>query len=71
MAKTPCIKRSIVVDGRKTSVSLEAPFWDRFKSLADRRKVTLSDLAGDLKRARTGNLSSSIRVFVLEEIARM
>jgi predicted DNA-binding ribbon-helix-helix protein len=63
--KTAVIKRSIVVDGHKTSVSLEDEFWNGLCELADRENVTLSTLVGQIDHDRTScNLSSSIRVFV-------
>ena len=42
--KSPIIKRSVNINGHKTSVSLEAPFWVELKSIAAERKVTLGDL---------------------------
>ena len=67
MMKSSIVKRSIVIDGHKTSVSLEDAFWKGLKEIADDRNVTLSDLVSmiDADR-RQGNLSSAIRVFVLE-----
>jgi len=61
------IKRSIVIDGRKTSVSLESAFWSDLKEIAGSQRVTLSELVGAIDaRRRQGNLSSAIRLFVLE-----
>jgi predicted DNA-binding ribbon-helix-helix protein len=66
--KSPVIKRSIVVAGHKTSVSLEDAFWKAFKEIADERQLTLSDLVGDIDADRQeGNLSSAIRLFVLRQ----
>jgi len=64
--KSSVIKRSIVIEGHKTSVSLENEFWDTMKMIAIQRKLTLSELAAliDAKREQ-GNLSSAIRLFVL------
>jgi predicted DNA-binding ribbon-helix-helix protein len=64
---SPGIKRSIVVAGHKTSVSLEDAFWKGLKDIAEGRRTTLSDLvaASDTER-RQGNLSSAIRLFVLD-----
>jgi predicted DNA-binding ribbon-helix-helix protein len=65
--KSPVIKRSIVVAGRKTSVSLEDAFWDGLKEIAYKRRMTLSALAGTIQAQRQqANLSSAIRLFVLE-----
>ena len=65
--KSPVIKRSIVVAGHKTSVSLEDAFWKGLKEIADDRDVTLSDLVSTIDTDRQqGNLSSAIRLFVLD-----
>jgi len=61
------IKRSIVIAGHKTSVSLEDGFWSGLKEIAAARRSTLSDLVGSIDTGRTGgNLSSAIRLFVLD-----
>jgi len=61
------IKRSIVVAGRSTSVSLEDAFWGSLKEIARNRNMTLADIIGHINGQRDhGNLSSSIRLFVLE-----
>lgn len=65
--KSPVIKRSIVIAGHKTSVSLEDAFWRGLKELALSRHVTLSDLVAAIDSERQlGNLSSAIRLFVLD-----
>ena len=65
--KSPVVKRSIVVAGHKTSVSLEEAFWNSMKEISRERAVTLSDLVGEINTARQqGNLSSAIRLFVLD-----
>ena len=64
--KSPVIKRSIVLAGRQTSVSLEGAFWEGLKDIADERQLTLSDLVGEIDAHRqNANLSSAIRLFVL------
>ena len=65
--KSPVVKRSIVIAGHKTSVSLEDAFWGGLKDIAAARNMTLSELvaAVDTDR-RQGNLSSAIRLFVLD-----
>ena len=66
-AKSPVVKRSVRIDGRNTSVSLEDQFWDALKEIAKERGATLQDLVATIKAERnTGGLSSAIRVFVLE-----
>jgi predicted DNA-binding ribbon-helix-helix protein len=65
--KSPVVKRSIVIAGHKTSVSLEDAFWSGLKDVAAARSVTLSDLVGSIDAdRRQGNLSSAIRLFVLD-----
>ncbi|MEW6257672.1 MAG: ribbon-helix-helix domain-containing protein [Pseudomonadota bacterium] len=65
--KSPVVKRSIVIAGHKTSVSLEDAFWDALKEIASARRLTLSDLVATIDSSRTqGNLSSAIRLFVLD-----
>ncbi len=61
------VKRSVVVDGHKTSVSLEDAFWTTLKDIAARRGITLSmQIATIDEQRKTSNLSSAIRLFVLE-----
>jgi predicted DNA-binding ribbon-helix-helix protein len=65
--KSPVIKRSIVIAGHKTSVSLEDAFWKGLKEIAIIRNMTLSDLVAAIDGGRRhGNLSSAIRLFVLD-----
>ena len=60
------VKRSIVVAGHKTSVSLEDAFWSGLKEIAKGRNMSLSDLVASIDAERKhGNLSSAIRLFVL------
>ena len=65
--KSPVVKRSIVIAGHKTSVSLEDAFWKGLKDIAGDRNLTLSDLVATIDTDRQhGNLSSAIRLFVLD-----
>ena len=65
--KSPVVKRSIVVAGHKTSVSLEEAFWNGMKEISGLRDMTLSELVGEIDSNRQqGNLSSAIRLFVLD-----
>ena len=65
--KSQVIKRSIIVEGHKTSVSLEEPFWIGLKEIALGMQTTLSKTVGEIDAHRQhGNLSSAIRLFVLE-----
>jgi predicted DNA-binding ribbon-helix-helix protein len=64
--KSPVVKRSIVIAGHKTSVSLEDAFWRGLKEIASGRNATLSDLVASIDADRQhGNLSSALRLFVL------
>ena len=60
--KSPVVKRSVVLAGHNTSVSLEDAFWQGLKDIAMSRRTTLSDLISsiDIGRER-GNLSSALR----------
>ncbi len=65
--KSPVVKRSIVIAGHKTSVSLEDAFWAGLKEIAHGKGMTLSDLVASIDGGRgDGNLSSAIRLFVLD-----
>jgi predicted DNA-binding ribbon-helix-helix protein len=65
--KSPVVKRSIVIAGHKTSVSLEDAFWTGLKEIAAARDITLSDMVAAIDSDRRhGNLSSAIRLFVLD-----
>jgi len=65
--KSPVVKRSIVIAGHKTSVSLEDAFWKALKEIASGRHMTLSDMVATIDSDRRhGNLSSAIRLFVLD-----
>ena len=64
--KSSVLKRSIVIAGHKTSVSLEDAFWDSLKEIAGERNMTLADLVASIDANRNhSNLSSAIRLFVL------
>jgi predicted DNA-binding ribbon-helix-helix protein len=65
--KSLVVKRSIALAGHKTSISLEHDFWSALKDIAGGRDMTLSELVGRIDAERTaGNLSSAVRLFVLE-----
>jgi predicted DNA-binding ribbon-helix-helix protein len=66
MQRSPVVKRSIVVADHKTSVSLEDEFWKGLKEIAALRLTNLSSLVSKIDSQREhGNLSSAIRIFVL------
>jgi predicted DNA-binding ribbon-helix-helix protein len=67
--KSPIVKRSIVVGGHKTSVSLEDAFWRGLKEIAQAQHATLSGVVNEIDKARSqSNLSSAIRLFVLDQL---
>ena len=66
MAGADLRKRSVLVAGHKTSVSLEAAFWDELRAVARARNLSLNALIAEIDRAREGNLSSAIRLYVLD-----
>jgi predicted DNA-binding ribbon-helix-helix protein len=64
---SPVAKRSIIVGGQKTSVSVEEAFWSGMKEISGARSMTLSQLVSEIDANRNqGNLSSAIRQFVLD-----
>ena len=70
--QSPVVKRSIVIAGHKTSVSLEDAFWKGLKEIASGRDLTLSEMVSTIDTARAhGNLSSAIRLFVLDHYRTM
>jgi predicted DNA-binding ribbon-helix-helix protein len=67
--KSPIVKRSIVIGGHKTSVSLEDAFWSGLKEIALGQHTTLSNTVAEIDRCRQqSNLSSAIRLFVLDQV---
>ncbi len=64
------VKRSVIVAGHRTSVSLEPEFWAELARLARAEGVSLNELVTAIDRERTGGLSSAIRVHVLARLRR-
>ena len=65
------IKRSVIRNGHKSSISLEDQFWDALREIADHKDMAISTLVAAIDRNRTtSNLSSAIRVFVLDHFRR-
>lgn len=61
------VKRSVAVQGHRTSVSLENAFWSRLRRMAEARGLSVSALIAAIDAGRgNANLSSAIRVAVLE-----
>ncbi len=64
---SPVAKRSIIVAGARTSISLEEEFWIGLREIADLRQISLSEIMGEIDRDRQrSNLSSATRVYVLQ-----
>ncbi len=59
-------KRSVTVAGHRTSVSVEAEFWEALMDIARYRGVPTGRLVAEIDHDRGGGLSSAIRLFVLE-----
>jgi predicted DNA-binding ribbon-helix-helix protein len=70
-ARSGLRKRSVVVAGHRTSLSIEQPFWDALQDIATARGLSLNRLVEEIDRARAadgGNLSSAVRVYVLRAV---
>ena len=63
-------KRSVVVAGHRTSVSLENVFWDHLRMMAKARRVSVNELVTEIDQSRDGSLSSAIRVFILNDLRK-
>jgi predicted DNA-binding ribbon-helix-helix protein len=65
-------KRSVTIDGHRTSVSLEDAFWHELAAIATARGVSLNALVAEIDHARAnpGNLSSALRLYVLDELRK-
>jgi predicted DNA-binding ribbon-helix-helix protein len=59
-------KRSITIDGHRTSISLEDEFWEGLKYIADQEQRSLIDVIKHIDEIRTTGLSSALRVYVLQ-----
>jgi predicted DNA-binding ribbon-helix-helix protein len=64
------IKHSVRIAGHATSISLETPFWQALCEIAARRRQPLNGLIAAIDAERRGNLSSAIRIFVLDSCRR-
>jgi predicted DNA-binding ribbon-helix-helix protein len=62
-------KRSVTVAGHRTSFSIEEAFWRRLASFAAADGISLNKLVELIDKDRKGNLSSAVRVYVLERVA--
>lgn len=70
MNRARVVKRSLVIAGHRTSVSLEDAFWLRLRAIAAEKGVSMNALAAEIDAGRgEANLSSAARVFVLERLS--
>jgi predicted DNA-binding ribbon-helix-helix protein len=70
MMRASLVKHSVRIAGHATSVSLEAAFWQALCEIAARRRISVNALLSAIDAERGGNLSSAIRLFVLESCRR-
>ncbi len=63
-------KRSVTIAGHRTSLSLEQAFWDVLAGFASEDGISINALLTDVDRQRKANLSSAVRVYVLERLQR-
>jgi predicted DNA-binding ribbon-helix-helix protein len=61
-------KRSVMIAGHATSISLEKEFWDALKIIAEQRGLSLNALVASIDSERSGNLSSALRLTVLADL---
>jgi predicted DNA-binding ribbon-helix-helix protein len=61
-------KRSVLIAGHRTSLSLEEPFWTALKEIAQKRGLSLARLIAEIDANRSGNLSSAARLYVLDQL---
>ena len=59
-------KRSVTIAGHATSLTLEEPFWRDLRTLAKKRGLSINALVAEIDARRAGNLSSALRLLVLE-----
>jgi predicted DNA-binding ribbon-helix-helix protein len=66
--KSPVIKRSVMIDGHKTSISLEDAFWSSLKAIAQAEGSTVAQTVTTIDARKQSNLSSAVRLFVLDYV---
>ncbi len=60
-------RHSVVLNGHRTSISVEDQFWNQLRIIADSRSCSINALITAIDSSRVGTLSSAIRLFVLED----
>ncbi|MEM6781266.1 MAG: ribbon-helix-helix domain-containing protein [Pseudomonadota bacterium] len=68
---SPVVKRSVMIAGHATSVSLEQPFWDELQKIAKAESKSLNALITEIDDIKDGNLSSALRLYILSEVIRL
>ena len=68
MLSEKVVKRSVSIAGHTTSVSLEEPFWTELRALAKAQNRSLAALITDIDERRGTNLSSALRLYVLQQL---
>jgi predicted DNA-binding ribbon-helix-helix protein len=63
-------KHSINLNGHATSITIEDPFWVCLKDIAKQQGISMNALIAKIDEENEGNLSSALRVFVLETLKR-
>jgi predicted DNA-binding ribbon-helix-helix protein len=67
--KSQVIKRSVMIDGHKTSICLEDAFWSSLKAIAQAQGATVAQTVTTIDKTREqSNLSSAVRLFVLDYV---
>lgn len=71
LAASRPVKRSFTLSGHRTSISLEAAFWDALRDAATAEGVSLAVLVGRIDHLRgDAGLSGAVRVWVLDYFRR-
>ncbi len=68
IVNAPIVKHSVMIAGHATSVSIEKPFWEAFKALVSAQDKSINQLITEIDEARSVNLSSAIRLYVLHSL---
>ena len=63
-------KRSVNLNGHATSVTMEEPFWEALKGIAKQKGISLNALIAEVDETHEGNLSSALRIFVLQTVQK-
>ena len=69
IVNAPIVKRSVNIAGHATSVSIEKPFWEALKKLSEDQNKSVNKLITEIDEARSVNLSSAIRLYVLDSLS--